>query len=144
MTEGSDPHGKDLVIQCLFGRLCSYTVKRLHGREARKSSYSDTRDDCLRFLEAWKDLSMGVNNHGGTEGTLTELCTRVQYFELLLCIYAQELSKPGQSVSLENIQRSILRASQEILRLISDIGDPIVASEWYAQTKPQPTHPLTA
>lgn len=85
---------------------------------------------------------MSVNNHGGPEGPLRELCTRVQYFELLLCIYAQELSKPGQSVSSEKIQGSILRASQEILYLISDIGDPIVASEWYAQTEPQPIDPL--
>ncbi|KAL2279288.1 hypothetical protein FJTKL_13498 [Diaporthe vaccinii] len=131
MTESSDLHGKDLVTQCLFGRLCSYIIQRLHGREARNLPYFDSRDECLRLLEAWKDLSMSVNNHGGQEGSLRELCTRVQYFELLLCIYAQEMSKPGQLVSLEKIQGSILRASQEILYLISDIGDPIVASEWY-------------
>jgi hypothetical protein len=132
MTERSGPHRKDLVTQCLFGRLCSYAIQRLHGREARNSSYSDSREECLGLLEAWKDLSMGVNKHIAPGGPLRDLCIRVQYFELLLCIYAQEMSKPGQSVSLEKIQGSILRSSQEVLCLISDIGDPIIASEWYA------------
>lgn len=26
MTESLDPHGKDLVTQCLFGRLCTNTI----------------------------------------------------------------------------------------------------------------------
>lgn len=132
MTENSGPHGKDLVTQCLFGRLCSYAIQRLHGREARNSSYSGSRDECLRLLEAWKEFSISVNNHSAPGVPLRELRTRVQYLELLLCIYAREISKPGQSVSFEKIQGSILRASQEILCLINDIGDPIVASEWYA------------
>lgn len=86
---------------------------------------------------------MSVNNDAGPEGPLRKLWTRVQYFELLLCIYAQEMSKPGQSISFEKIQFSISRASQEILCLINDLGDPIVASEWYAKVGPHPDNPLS-
>lgn len=136
MTESSDEHVKDLVSQCLLGRLCSYTIQRLHGREARNSPHRESRDECLRLLEAWKDLSINVNNHSGSGGPLRELCTRGQYFELLLCIHAHEISKPGESGSFEKIQGSILRTSQEILCLVSDIDDPIAASEWYAKPNP--------
>lgn len=75
---------------------------------------------------------MSIDYRGAPDVPCRELCTRTQYFELLLCIYAQEMSNPGHSVSFEKIQISLLSASQEILYLINDIDDPIVASEWWA------------
>ncbi|TLS21084.1 uncharacterized protein PpBr36_10621 [Pyricularia pennisetigena] len=142
-SPGTSKNCNALVVQQYFDKSFSTLPRPGMGssvmsfKEAGNSvtATSRSKDEYLRLLEAWKDFAMGSTVQGTAEAPLGELYTRVQYFELLLCIYAQDISKPGLSSSLEAITGLLSSASQDILRLLNDIDDLSIASEWpFART----------
>lgn len=108
-------------------------MQKIHGREARNLLFACQRDECLRLLETWKDSSITENGHGASQTAFYKLSTSIQYFELLLCIYAQELLQPVHSSQFEKARLSILKAAQEILGSLNDMDNFTVAADWYIQ-----------
>ncbi|KAL1795377.1 hypothetical protein ACET3X_007193 [Alternaria dauci] len=117
----------ELVTQCLFARLCSHTIQKLHGREAHNRQQTGEIDECVRLLQAWK-VSTVSECHMKALGKLS---TSIQSFELLLCIYAKELLQPADTTRFKNALLPILNEAQDILRLLNDIDNVVMAANWY-------------
>ncbi|KAF1934455.1 uncharacterized protein M421DRAFT_121288 [Didymella exigua CBS 183.55] len=116
----------DMITQCLFARLSSHAMQKLHGREARNTLKTGEIDECVRLVRAWKASTI-------TECHITalgKLSTSIQSFELLLCIYAQELLQPAHATRFENALFSILNEAQDVLRLLNDIDNVAMAANW--------------
>lgn len=117
----------DLVTQCLFARLCSHAMQILHGREVRHTQETGEIDECVRLVQAWKVSTISECHITA----LDKLSTSIQSFELLLCIYAQELLQPAHATRFEHALLSILNEAQDILRLLNDIDNVVMAANWY-------------
>lgn len=127
---GHNSDKRQFVSCCLFARLCSHTMQSIHGRNARNTTASHQTEKYICLLDAWKRL--WVEDGGEEKSRLgsNTLSISIQYFELLLCIYARDLSHPDKSMMFEEAQLAILRASQDIMGTLNDVDNCGKSTDW--------------